>query len=134
MNYKLIQKFTAEGYENGFEIHVDFQDDTDPVKLSYSDLMDAVKFHSQNIEIIREALLTNNLTTRANFNNLQDDFTATRREFKKLVEALAQARKQYETVQAFFKAQGIKDMSDFPNLNIPQLQGELLEKKSQSEF
>jgi hypothetical protein len=133
MDYKLIQKFTAEGYENGFEIHVDFHDDADPVKLTYSDLMDTVKFHSQNIDIIRESLLTNNLTTRANFNNLQDEFTSSRREFKKLVEALTQARKQYEILQAFFKAQGIKDMSDFPNLNIPQLQGELLEKK-QSEF
>ena len=133
MHYKFSQVFDSDGFPRDFYLDVAFQDDIDPANLNSSELSDLVKIRSQNIEIIRESILTNNLTTSANYEMLQRQFEESRYDLKVILKALSDARKQYEILQAFLKAQGIKDMSDFPNLNIPQLQGKLLEKK-QLEF
>ena len=129
MYYKFSQVFDSDGFPRDFYLEVSFQDNVDPADLDCSELSDLVKVRSQNIEIIRESILTNNLTTSANYEMLQRQFEQSRYDLKVILKALYDARKHYEILQAFFKAQGIEDISDFPNLNISQLQGELLEKK-----
>ena len=129
MYYKFSQVFDSDGFPRDFYLEVSFQDNVDSADLDCSELSDLVKVRSQNIEIIRESILTNNLTTSANYEMLQRQFEQSRYDLKVILKALSDARKHYEILQAFFKAQGIEDISDFLNLNISQLQGELLEKK-----
>ena len=112
MYYKFSQVFDSDGFPRDFYLEVYFQDNVDPADLDCSELSDLVKVRSQNIEIIRESILTNNLTTSANYEMLQRQFEQSRYDLKVILKALSDARKHYEILQAFFKAQGIEDISD----------------------
>ena len=130
LNFRVVQSFDQHGRANGHHVEViGALHDLEACELEGPDSCDDFAPYFHFLESIRGYILCTNLASSQTHLHLLEQIQDAQAAFNEITSALRVAREQYETMQAFLEAQGIKSMENFPNLAVPKLTGELLQEK-----